>query len=154
MAATKLNTIKNRIKYTLESLAREGILAEVQVDDLKTSIFDREFAHYPVAILTTPAITNEAITNVQNFRTYDFEIMVLQKADNVKDPTEIEDLIENILNRFDNDPTLKGDQATGAADGAVDPAASAPAAVVSRGKTYIGFSITIRAKAVRDLTFI
>lgn len=152
--ATKLNTIKTNIKTILQSLQTDQVLADVQVDDFKKSIFDRDFSAFPVAIMTTPTVESRAETNVHNMRVYTFEIFVLSNFDDVTDPAQIEDLIENILNKFDNDPTLKAGGLTGAADGAVDPSSSSPEAVTSGGRNFIGFSITIRARALRDLTFV
>jgi len=150
---TKLHTIKTNIKATLDELKREQVLREVQVDDFKKSIFNRNFAAYPAAILTTPTIESSAATNVQNMRVYTFEIPVIVKAEEVTGAGQIEDLIEAILNKFDNDPTLKGDGTTGSADGGVEPSTSSPEAVTSGGNDYIAFSIILRCRAIRDLTF-
>ena len=151
--ANKLNTIKTNIKAVLETLQRKEIIADVQVDDFKKGIFQRNFSAFPVAILTTPTIESIAATNVQNMRTYTFEILFLVNAEEVTDATQIEDLIENILNEFDNDVTLKGGTDTGAADGGVEPSTSTPEAIQSGGNNYIAFSVILRAKAIRDLTF-
>ncbi len=151
--ATKLNTIKTNIKATLETLQRKEIIKDVQVDDFKKGIFNRNFSAFPVAIMTTPTIESRAETNVQNTRTYTFEILFLVNAEEISDPAQIEDLIENILNEFDNDVTLKGGTATGAADAGVEPSTSSPEAIQSGGNNYIAFSVILRAKAVRDLTF-
>lgn len=150
--ASKANTIKTNIKYILDALQRKEILRDVQVDDHKRNIFNRTFTAFPVAILTTPAIESRAETNVQNLRTYQFEIIVLLNSEEVTDDAQLEDLIEDILNEFDNDPTLKGGTDTSAADGAVEPSTSSPEAI--EGTKFIAFSITIRAKAMRDLTFV
>lgn len=151
--ATKLNTIKTNIKAVLETLQRKEIVRDVQVDDFKKGIFNRDFSGFPVAILTTPTVDSRAETNVQNLRTYTFEILFIVNAEEVTDATQVEDLIENILNEFDNDVTLKGDTATGAADGGVEPSTTTPEAIQSGGRNYIAFSVIIRAKAIRDLTF-
>lgn len=150
---TKLAEVKSKIKDTLETLVRKEILREVQVDDLKTHIWDRNYGAFPVAVLTTPSTENEALTNVQNIRTYTFPIFVIVNAQDVSSSDQVEELIENILNEFDNDPTLKAGGADGEADGGVEPASSTPEAVVSRGKSYIAFVVTLRCKAVRDLTY-
>ena len=113
----------------------------------------RNFSKFPVAILTTAATDSVANTNVQNLRTYTFEIVVLVKAEEITSPTQIEDLIENILNKFDNDPTLKAGTGISAADGAVEPSTSSPEAVTSGSNDYIVFSVNLRVRAIRDLTF-
>jgi len=146
--ATLVKQIKDRIKDLLEELRDSGTLGEVYTDDYKQGIFDRDYSAYPAAILTSPAIEGSAFTNRQNERVHTFEIIFVQKGENVKTATDIEDLIETILNKFDNDPTLDGK-----ADGGVEPSTSSPQAVVSRGKSYIAFSVRLRAKAIKDLTF-
>lgn len=140
--------IKNKIKAHLDALLALGTLNEVQMDDFKKGVFDRDYAAYPVAILTGPATSSEYLTNRQNMRTYTFDIIVLQNAENVSTTTEIEALVEAILNRFDNDPTL-----TGSSDGAVEPAVSTPSPALSRGKTFIGFVISLKARSVIELNF-
>ena len=154
MPATTLNTIKTRIKTILEDLQRQEILNDVQVDDFKSGALSRNFSKFPVAVLTSPQIESAALTNSQNIRTYLFEILVVMKGEEVTDAAQVEDLIENILNEFDNDPTLKAGENVGVADGAVEPSTSSPEAVVSGDKSYISFFITLRVRAVRDLTFV
>jgi hypothetical protein len=154
MADSKLNQIKMRIKTILDALHREEILADVQVDDFKRGVFDRKFSNFPVAVLTTASIESRAETNVHNTRTYQFEIMVLSKTEDVSDPAQIEDLIENILNKFDNDPTLKAGELVGVADAGVEPSTSTPEAFSDGSNNYIAFSVFIRVKAIRDLTFV
>lgn len=140
--------IKNKIKALLDGLVTSEVLGEVQMDDFKKSVLDRDYANYPAAVLTGPATTSEYLTNRDNIRTYTFEIIVLQNAENVSSSTEIEELVEAILNVFDNDPTL-----TGSANGAVEPSASSPAPAMSRGKTFIGFVISLKARAIINLNF-
>lgn len=143
-----VSDLKNAIKTNLDALVTAETLGEAQMDDYKIGIFDRDYGAYPAAILTTPAIEGGAFTNRQNERVHTFQIVVIQKAENVESATEIETLIETILDKFDNDPTLSGK-----ADGGVEPSSSTPEAVVSRGKTYIAFAITLKAHAIKDLTF-
>lgn len=151
--ATALNTIKSRIKENLEQLKRDDILRDVQVDDYRVGILNRNFSVFPVAVLTTPTVESAVLTNTQNVRTYVFEILILMNREDVSDPAQVEDLIDNILNQFDNDVTLKGDQSTSSADAGVEPSTTTPEAVAAGGRNLIGFSVFIRAKAVRDLTF-
>ena len=156
--ASTANTIKTRIQTILNGLVASGTptsaqLGAVIMDDFKKSIFGRDIPAYPVAILTTPSIDSKAETNVQNTRTYAFEILVLLRAEDVDDPAQVEDLIEAILNQFDNDPTLKAGESTGISDAGVEPSTSAPEAITNGDTSYIAFTIALRAKAVRDLTF-
>lgn len=141
--------IKNKIKAKLDVLQQAGTLAEVIVDDFKKGLLDRDYSAFPVAVLQTSAIESETITNRDNIRTYVFEIVVLSKGEDVKDATTVEDLREAIIDKFDNDPTLGN-----TADGAVEPSSSPAEPIpLQGGKSYIVFSILIRARAIKTLTF-
>lgn len=144
-----ISDIKTKIKAKLDALVTATTLGEVFVDDFKaTSIFDRDYGAYPVAVLTSPSLENIAATNRDNLRKHIFQILVIMKGENVATAYDVENLMETIVNEFDNDPTL-----TGTADGGVEPSTSIPEPVVSRGKSYIAFSITIRASAIKSLSF-
>jgi hypothetical protein len=147
--ASKSSEIKTKIKTLLDALVTAGTLGEVVEDDFRESnLFDRDLSAFPAAILTSPSISGDYLTSNENMRTYTFEIVVLQKGENIASASEIEDLAEALMDKFDNDPTLGGK-----ADGAVEPSATNPAPVTVRGKTLIVFSITLKAKASITLTF-
>lgn len=143
------STIKSKIKTALDDLKALETLGEVIEDDFKISnLFDRDFSAYPAAVLTSPSIEGDYLTNRENLRTYNFEIVVLSKGEDIDAAGQIEDLAEAILNKFDNLPTLSGE-----ADGGVEPASTAPAPVTVRGKTFIVFSIILKVKASKLLSF-
>ena len=141
-----ITNIKNAIKTKLDGLVTAGKLGEVQMDDFKLGVFDRDYGKFPVAILTTPSIEGGYLTNRDNLRTHTYEIIVIQKGENIESATDIEDLIETILDAFDNDFTLNG-----IADGGVEPSSSTPQAVTSRGKSLVAFSVILKAKGVKTL---
>ena len=146
-----LGDVKTAIKTKLNELTTStptAILAEVQEDDLKIGLLERDIVAYPCAILTTPSIESGAETNRDNTRIYTFEIVVVQKQENITSATDIETLAEAILDKFDNDPTLGGK-----ADAGLEPAISSPQAAIARGKGVIFFSVILRAKKVITLTF-
>lgn len=141
--------IKNKIKAKLDTLQQAGTLGSVIVDDFKKGILERDYSHFPVAILQTSAIENEAATTHENLRTYIFEIVVLLKGEDVTDATTVEDLREAIIDVFDNDPTLGN-----TAEGAVAPSSSPVEPIpLQGGKSYIAVSIILRARALKSLTF-
>lgn len=145
---SSLSEIKTAIKAKLDELKTAGTLADVQEDDFKVGILERDIMAYPCAILTTPTIESSAETNRDNTRIYTYEIVVVQKQELINAATDIEDLAEAILNKFDNDPTLGGK-----ADAGVEPATSSPQAAISRGKGVIFFSVILRVKKIIALTF-
>jgi hypothetical protein len=145
----KETDIKNAIKDRLLSLERREIIRAVVVDDFRKGILERDYPAFPVAILQTAAIDNETMTNRENFRAYSFDIVVLVKGEDVTDATTVEDLRAAIMDDFDNDPTLGN-----VADGGVLPSSSPIEPVpLMGGKTFIAFTITIQARAIKSLTY-
>ena len=140
--------VKTEIKTHLDELVTAGVLKEVQVDNSTRDIFERDMGAYPCAILTTPSTESQALQNTQNKRTHIFEIIVVQKQENISGPDDVEDLIEAILDKFDQLPSLKG-----AADGGVEPSSSPVEKIPAKGGTYIAFAITLRCSVIKDLIF-
>ncbi len=143
-----ITDVKNEIKTILEGLVRTGVLGELQVDDFRTSLFDRNVGVYPCAILTPPYTEQTVETNRDNIRAYTFDVYVLEKQDNVTDTVQIEELQEALFDAFDNVPTLNGK-----ANAGLDPAMSQPEAVTDRGQRYIAFSVMLKAKVIKTLTY-
>ncbi|MCP6719741.1 MAG: hypothetical protein KJI72_00225 [Patescibacteria group bacterium] len=143
-----LTDIKNEIKTLLDALKTAGTLGFVISTDFKKDITDYNIGKYPAAILAAPSISSEVITNRDNLRTYKFDILILEKGENVTSANQIETLVETIIDKFDNDPTLNGK-----ADGGVEPSTSEPEATTIGDQTYIAFIVTIRARATKALTF-
>lgn len=140
-------SIKNKIIAHLNSLQTAGTLGQVVVEQAGAqNMFDRDLLKFPVAILLPATAEGNAETNQQNLYGYAFDIAVVMKSDNIAGVTDVEDLLEAIVQEFNNDFTLGGTAA-----GAVDPVSSTPAAVESSGQTYTVFVVTLKAKAL--LTF-
>ncbi len=81
-------------------------------------------------------------------RTYRFTITVVQKGENLESANDIETLSDFLLDVFDDNPTLAG-----IADGGLEPSSSTPEAIVSQGKSYIIFTISLKAHASKLLNF-
>ena len=146
---SQASDIKDQIKATLEALV-PATLKEVQVDDFKVSpLFDRDIAAYPCAIVTPPAIEGDYLTNRENERTHTFGVVIIEKMENIGSANYVENLIETILDAFDNVPTLNGKATAGS-----QPASTIPEPVMVRGNTgYIYFTVVIKAKSIKTLTF-
>ncbi len=141
--------LKTKISSVLQTLATAGTLGEVQEDDLKVPFWDRTFTSFPLALLTGMSIEHaDYETNRENIRTHTFEILIIQQAEKVNTATDIEDLMEIVMNAFDNSPTLSG-----VANGGVEAATSKAEFITDGQKSYIAFTIQIRAKALIELTF-
>jgi hypothetical protein len=136
--------IKNQIKTILDALVTGTVLGSVLMDDFKDDVLNRDIPAFPCAILTSPSIeSSSAETNQDNLRTHTFEILIVQKGENVTGSNDMEDLMEALINAFDNDPTLSGK-----ANGGVEPAVSPTVSISSGDRTYILFVITLKPKAL------
>lgn len=140
--------IKTKLKAILDALKVAGTLGEVQEDDFKKDIYERDFSAFPAAVITSPAIIGTAETNRENMREHVFDIVVFMKGENVASATAVETLIETMLDALDNQPSL-----TGSANGGMFPSSSQPEAMTSRSGSFIVFHIIIRARAIKSLTF-
>ena len=139
-------TIKNAVKAKLETLV-PNTLGQVIVDDFKQADFSyKDIGTYPAAIVSSPAIDASVETNRDNLRTHTFMIGIVQKGENVTSANDIEELMEAIMNVFDEDPTLGG-----SANGGCDPSSSTPEAISSVDGSFVVFTITVKARAIKSI---
>ena len=143
--------LKTKLKTHLDELVTSGDLGQALETEFIKDYWQQAESNietYPVGILAEPAII-ESIpsTNGSNLRTYEFEIVVMLKGENVT-LDDVENVMDAILNKIDNDPTLGGVACAG-----VEPTTTSPAPVSSQDKTFVMFSIFVRAKASISLTF-
>ena len=149
MSSSLGTIIKGKIKDKLDALVTSEILKCVIVDDLKKNpSLDRDIPYFPAAILVSPSSAGNMSTNRSNLRTYTFVITIVQKAENIESSDDIEYLSDQILDLFDNDPTLAG-----TAVGGLEPSNSEPTAITSQDKSYVVFTVTLKAHADKTLTF-
>ena len=81
-------------------------------------------------------------------RSYVYEIMIVWKAENIEDATTVENDLEAILGKFDNDPTLGG-----TALGGILPVSLSPQPIQHAGRDLIMAVVQIKAKEFVQLTF-
>lgn len=149
MSSSLGTVIKGKIKDKLDALVTSGVLKCVIIDDLKKNpSLDRDIPSFPAAVIVSPSSNGNMSTNRSNLRTYTFGITIVQKAENIESSDDIEYLSDQILDAFDNDPTLSG-----AAVGGLEPSNSEPTAITSQDKSYIVFTVTLKAHADKTLTF-
>ncbi len=140
-------TIKQAIAGHLDALKEGGTLGAYLVQDFRENILDTDFPGFPCAVLLPPSIGSVEDTNDSNMRTYTFDIVFVQKKENLASSTDLEELIEAVLDEFDNDVTLGG-----AATAGLPPSASEPDEVTSADQTYVAFVVTLRPRAIRNIT--
>lgn len=143
---SQLGDIKNKIKDKLDELVDAEVIREVVVLNPNDSTFNVNARSFPVAILSSPSSTSSRITNRDNERIHSFEIVVLVKRENVTINTYFEDLIESILDKFDNNETLGGLCI------AIEPSYSEPQPVPSGDKSISGLAVTLDIRMLKTLT--
>lgn len=146
--ATNIKTIKDGIKTQLDALVTATTLGYASEADLRKNVLDNTIPAFPAAFLMPPATESEVIDNRTVMRTYTFDILIVMKADNLVSNADVENLLEVLLDRFDNLPTLSG-----AADGAVLPATSTPVPIQSLNVNYIAFTLTLKVNRTEGLTY-
>lgn len=143
-----ISDIKSAIKTNLDALVTDTTLGAATTTDIKKDPLNADITDFPHAFIMPPAIESEVLDNRSVLRTYTFDIMVVIQAEDITGTAEIETLMETVMNKFDNDPTLQG-----TARGGVLPVTSAPAPFQHNGKDLIMFIIQLQAKADVALTF-
>ena len=140
---SKIGNIKTQIKTILETLVPDH-LAAVEMADVRKNPLDGDIIGYPHAFIYPPSLeTSEWYDNKTSRREYVFAIMFIMKAENITSASEVEDLMEVIMNTLENEVTLNG-----TADAGILPSTSRPEAYSHGDKTYMVFDIIIRAKAI------
>src|SRR5258708_21849221 len=106
--------LKNYIQLKLQTLIPAS-LATVVCDDFKTDFLSREVNAFPTAIITPASVDSQATDSNDNVRTYIFDILVVQKGENIQSATDIETLRQTIMDLFDKDLTFSGYATAGVA---------------------------------------
>lgn len=140
--------IKNNIKTLLDELVTAGTIAGATITDIRKSPLAADIPNFPHAFLMPPSSEDFTSDNRTNQRTYNFDIMILVNAENLSGTSDVETMIEGVLNKFANDPTLGGTALAGAL-----PVSSSPEPFQHNGKDMIMAIVTIQAKELVTLTF-
>ena len=141
---TKLATpIKTQILVNLQALVTAGVLNSfISLDKNPNPLTDTPPSGYPFAIVGMPRISSEFQDQATNERTYRYDILfVLDPASLTHPDTDVEDIIDAVLNQFDTNYTLAG-----ASDAAVLPAKVEGAPVSTGDKTLLCFVVTLEIR--------
>lgn len=151
MASTQISAVKTQIKAALDALAgaSPAVLRGVTITDIKKDPLDMEIQSYPHAFIMPPSIQTVELYDTNNvLRELTFVIMVVQKMDNITSTSEIEDLINTVMDAIDSNLTLQG-----TAVGGVQPTSSFPEPFIHSGKSLVVFDILIKARILTTLTY-
>ena len=150
---SKISTIWNAISDRLETIT--GInqpLGSIINDDFKPDVLSKDFPSFPAAIITTPSFTSNIDDSQTVMRMYEFQILVVMNGENDVSAMSVAELGETITDILDDDPTLKGkdDQSVVVF---TEPAMSQALTLNTTDKTYIVFTITVKAQMLATLTY-
>ena len=140
---------KNAISAHLQNLVNNGILEKYYYDDLLLDANETKYSGDPYAILGLNSdLTMERDTTTSNLNTYTFWIMVLAKIANLTQPTDVEDLRDNVMTEFAQDTTY------GLNNGWVDPPLCPAPPVTDQDKGQVVFLIKLVCHIAADLSTI
>ena len=145
---SQINDVKNAIKTRLDTLVPTYLKA-VEITDITRDPLDMDLQSYPVAFIMPPAIaTVELYDTVNVLRELTFTIMVIEKMENVSTTSQVEDLMQVMLNTIDSSITLGG-----VAVGGVQPTSSFPEPFIHNARSLVVFDIIIKARTLTTLTY-
>ena len=140
---------KTAIQNHLQNLVNNGILEKYYYDDLLLDANETKYSGDPYAILGLNSdLTMERDTTTSNLNTYTFWIMVRAKCANLTQPTDVEDLRDNVMTEFAQDTTY------GLNNGWVDPPLCPAPPVTDQDKGQVVFLIKLVSHIAADLSTI
>jgi hypothetical protein len=137
--------IKAQILVNLQALVTAGILnSYLSLDKNPNPLTDTPPSGYPFAIVGMPRISSDFEDQATNIRTYRYDILFVLDPNALDNPdTDVEHIIDSVLNQFDTNFTLAG-----TAQAAVLPAKVEGAPVSTGDKTLLCFVVTLECRAL------
>ena len=143
------NLFKTAIQNHLQNLVNNGTLEKFYYDDLMLDANETKYSGDPYAILGLNSDLNiERDTTTSNLNTYTFWVMVRAKVANLTNPTDVEDLRDDVMTEFAQDTTY------GLQNGWVDPPLCPAPPVTDQDKGQVVFLIKLTAHIASDLSTI
>ena len=138
--------IKLKIRDLLQELVDSGTIADVLLLNKPVGIFSLNTDKFPVAVLTNNSFSGERATNRDNEVTSTFEILVIEKSENIDTDTYLEDISEAMRKKFADNETLGGLSI------AIEPAVSPYAPVSETDNNWVIFFLTLKVRYIEALT--
>jgi hypothetical protein len=144
MATFLAKPIKQQILVNLQALVTAGFINSYYSLDQNPDPFTTATGGYPFAIVGMPRVASDFEDQATNRREYRFDILfVLDPAALLHPDTDVEDLIDAIINQFDTNFTLAG-----AAIDAVLPATVEGWPVSTGTKSLLCLGVTLTARTL------
>lgn len=137
--------IKTQLLANLQTLKEAGVINSIYSIDANANPLEMQPDNgYPFAIVGMPRIASEFEDQATNLRTYRFDVLfVLNPAELTNPDTDVEHLIDAVLNQFDTNYTLAG-----SAVAAVLPAKIETAPVSTGDKTLLCVVVTLECRTL------
>lgn len=147
--ATIAQALKAQILVNLQALKDGGTIGSFMAVDTGKDALElvpADDGGFPLAVVGMPQVASDFEDTANNLRVYRFDILVMMKYAETTDPTDVEGILDKILNQFDNNSTLAGN-----AQAEVLPVEVNVAPISTADKTFIAFFVSIRARALYQL---
>src|SRR4051812_178586 len=137
--------IKAQILVNLQALKTAGIINSFYAIDLSPDpIAIQPTDGYPFAIVAMPRISSDFEDQATNIRTYRYDILFVLDPNALTNPdTDVEHIIDSVLNQFDTNFTLAG-----AAIAAVLPATVEGFPVSTGDKALLCFVVSLNIRTL------
>lgn len=145
MATLLAKPIKQQLLVNLQALVTAGkINSFFGIDQNPNPLSMTPETGYPFAIVGMPRIASDFEDQATNLRTYRFDLLFVLNPETLTNPdTDVEDLIDAILDQFDSNYTLAG-----TANAAVLPAKIESVPVSTGDKTLLCVVVTLEARTL------
>ena len=137
--------IKLAIRDKLQELVTAQTLGEVIVLSKPVSIFNINADNFPAAVLANSSFDGQRDTNQSNEVTHTFEVLIIEKAENITTDTYLEDLSETIRKKFAANETLGGKAM------AIEPASSQVGPISETDYSMVIFLVTLKVRSIEQL---
>jgi hypothetical protein len=110
MPTALANPVKVQLLVNLQALVAAGVLGSIiSIDRSEDPLKTEPTNGYPLAIVGMPSTASDYEDQAFNKRTYAWHILFVVKPSELRNPdTDVEDLMDAVLNQFDNNFTLAG----------------------------------------------
>lgn len=139
--------IKEQILVNLQALVTAGIINSYYSLDANPNPLSMDpTSGYPFAIVGMPRIASDYEDQATNKRTYRFDLLFVLNPTTLANPdTDVEHLVDAVLNQFDNNFTLAG-----TATATVLPAEVDSVPVSTGEKTLLCVVVTLKVQALYE----
>lgn len=143
MATTLFGTVKLKIIALLQDLVQAQTLGDVVAvqSGMSLASYLEKVPSFPAAFVSSPGINGERYTNRDNEVQLLYEVMVVDKQENLESDDYVENLMHALVQKFADNETLNTEGVMG-----IEPSTT-PADVASTSEgQYLYFSLVLKVR--------